>query len=366
MKLHLYFARKFLMSLVAVLAVFLLFLLMLDVVDQLRQFGGDGLSTGRALQLALLNVPTALYQILPLVVLLATLALYLGLTRTSELVVSRAAGRSALRSLSAPVVAVLAVGLLAVAVLNPMVAATSKQYELQKAGLRNDTPSILSLSRGGLWMRQGDADGQVVLRAARSNLDGTRLFDVTIVGFSADKGPAYRLQAASAELGDGQWQLSQVKRWELGPAIANPEQAATTAQSATLPTDLTQDRIRDSFGAPSAIPVWELPEFIRSLEQAGFSAQRHRVWLQMELALPLVFVAMVMIAAGFTMRHTRFGRTGVMVMMALGMGIALYFLRSFAQVLGENGQIPVALAAWAPPLIAIMLSLGLVLHLEDG
>lgn len=366
MRLHLYFARKFLTALGGVLVVFLLFLLMLDMVDQLRQFSGRDISLGQAFQLSLLNVPTGLYQIMPLIVLLATLTLYLGLTRTSELVISRASGRSALRSLGAPVAAALLVGMLTVSVLNPMVAATAKQYEVQKTELRVETPSILSLNRGGLWLRQGDRDGQIVLRAARSNLDGTRLFDVTIVGFAPDAGPAFRIQAASAELGDGQWRLSDVKRWELSAQTANPEQSATALDSMTLPTDLTRDRIRDSFGAPSAIPVWELPQFIAALERAGFSAKRHRLWFQMELALPVVFVAMVMIAAGFTMRHTRFGRTGLMVMLALGMGLALFFLRSFAQVLGENGQIPIPLAAWSPPLIAIFLSLGVVLHLEDG
>ena len=42
------------------------------------------------------------------------------------------------------------------------------------------------------------------------------------------------------------------------------------------------------------------------------------------------------------------------------------FLRNFAQALGDSGQIPVLLAAWSPPLAAVMLSLGLLLHLEDG
>jgi lipopolysaccharide export system permease protein len=75
---------------------------------------------------------------------------------------------------------------------------------------------------------------------------------------------------------------------------------------------------------------------------------------------------MVMIGAGFTMRHVRFGRTGVMVLMALMMGFAVFFIRNFAQVLGDRGQIPVALAAWSPPVAAILMSLGLLLHLEDG
>lgn len=48
------------------------------------------------------------------------------------------------------------------------------------------------------------------------------------------------------------------------------------------------------------------------------------------------------------------------------MGFGVYFIRNFAQILGENGQIPILLAAWAPPIAAILLPLGILLHLEDG
>ena len=47
-------------------------------------------------------------------------------------------------------------------------------------------------------------------------------------------------------------------------------------------------------------------------------------------------------------------------------GFALFFLRNFAQVLGENGQIPVALAVWTPPVASMLLAVGVLLHLEDG
>ena len=79
-----------------------------------------------------------------------------------------------------------------------------------------------------------------------------------------------------------------------------------------------------------------------------------------------VQVAMVLIGASFTLRHQRGGRTGLMVLYAILLSFAIYFLRNFAQVLGENGQLPAILAAWAPPLAAIGLSLGILLHNEDG
>jgi lipopolysaccharide export system permease protein len=40
--------------------------------------------------------------------------------------------------------------------------------------------------------------------------------------------------------------------------------------------------------------------------------------------------------------------------------------KDFAETLGARGQIPLVIAAWTPPLAAILLALGLLLHLEDG
>ena len=156
------------------------------------------------------------------------------------------------------------------------------------------------------------------------------------------------------------------KNGDLGARLRSPEEAAFEAEKMSLASNLTRDQILDSFGTPSSIPIWKLPRFINHLESAGFSARIHRTFLHMELALPVLLVAMVLVGAGFTMRHTRFGRTGLMVMMALALGFTLYFIRNFAAILGENGQIPVVLAAWGPPVAAVFLPLGLLLHLEDG
>ncbi|WP_102109738.1 LPS export ABC transporter permease LptG [Oceaniglobus roseus] len=364
MTLHLYFARRFLTTFLSVLAIFTAILVLLDLVEQVRKFDSSDVTFLQLLGLTILHVPESLYVILPLVMILATLTLFLSLARTSEMVVTRAAGRSALRSLGAPVAVALLIGIFAVAIFNPIVAATSKTYEAVSDSFSNGDQSVMSISREGLWLRQGENGVQTVIRADRANLDGTELYGVTFIGFTPETGPAFRLEADSAQLLPGAWELRGVKEWRFDRA--NPESEATLYPSYRLPSNLTRSQILDSFGTPSAIPIWELPQFIDQLETAGFSARKHQVWLQMELALPLLLVAMVLVGACFTMRHTRFGRTGLMVMLSLALGFSLYFIRNFAQILGENGQIPVMLAAWGPPVAAILLPLGLLLHWEDG
>ncbi len=366
MMLHAYFAKRFIYALLAVLGVFLAILLLLDLVEQIRRFDSAEVAFASIVALTLLKVPESLYQILPLIVILATLSLFLSLARSSEMVVARAAGRSALTAAMAPVSVAFVLGILAVAAMNPIVASTSKQYEAMSNRLAGVDTSTLSVTREGLWLRQGSTTGQTVIRAARSNLNGTELLGVTFLGFGQDGRALYRIEAERAELVPGAWSIQNAKEWRFDNDGVNPERTAFQADRMSLASNLTASQILDSFGTPSAIPIWELPSFIDQLENAGFSARVHKVWFHMELALPLLLAAMVLVGAGFTMRHTRLGRTGLMVLLALVLGFTLFFIRNFASILAENGQIPVVLAAYGPPVAALLLPLSLLLHLEDG
>lgn len=366
MTLDLYIARRFCLSFLKVLSVFMGILILIDMIDQIRRFSDTGIGTGDALMLALLNVPRTLYRILPLVMVMAAISLFLGLAKSSELVVVRASGRAGLRFLLAPVLAALMIGMFSVAVFNPLVAATSKEYTRQSALQAGATGSaILSVSPEGLWLRQGDAEGQTVIHAASMTPEGTELTAVTLHLFAPDGALRGRIEAAKARLQPGEWVLEAAKTWDL--TAENPEATASLAEGdISLPTEMTPAKLSEGLGRPDAVAFWDLPKQALALERAGFSARSLRLGYLMELALPLLLAAMVLVAAGFTMRHARFGKTGQMVLYALMGGFLIFFLRNFAQVLGENGQIPLAFAAWSPPVAAILMALSLLLHLEDG
>lgn len=364
MILSLYAARRYLRSFATVALALAAILFFVELVEQLRRFSDDGLSVPGAAGLAVLQLPGRFYTILPLTALLAAIATFMALSRSSELVAIRAAGRSALRFLVAPALAAAVLGAILVAVLNPLVAATEQRYSTEAAALGSPAQTV-GVGSNAVWLRQalGREGGQVVIRAARASPDATILYDASFLVFDPAAGPIRRLTAQEARLVPGAWELTGVKSWSL--ADANPEATATTAPRQRLPSDLTAARIRDGFGAPDAVPIWKLPAFIAGLERAGFSARRHRVWLQTELARPALLAAMVVLAAAFTLHHLRGRRIGVPVLLAFGAGVALFFLSHFAQVLGDNGHIPPGLAAWAPPLAAVLAALGRLLRQEE-
>lgn len=365
MRLYFYFARRFLFGLFWLFLVFLLLSALLEMIESLRKFDSSNSGFLQILRLTALRLPASLYEIAPLVVILSTIQVFLSLAKSSELVIARASGRSALQSLVSPVLVALIFGLVMVGVFNPIVAATTKQYGLESNRLLKGANSVLSISPEGLWLRQGSQDGQVVVHAKRSNSDGTELIDVTFVGFSTSGEPEFRVAGNRAVLTPGAWVVDNAKLWQFDRGL-NAEKNAVFHSEYKIPTNLTAAQIQDGFGRPSTIPIWELPAFIDRLKQAGFSSRHHEVWFQAELSLPAFLVTMVLVGASFTMGHSRVTNTGMMVLLALGVGFAVFFIRNFAVVLGENGQIPVILAAWAPPAAGILMALGLLLHAEDG
>ncbi|QPH53906.1 LPS export ABC transporter permease LptG [Pontivivens ytuae] len=345
---------------VAFLVAFVL-VMMGDLLDLSTEEGDAPL-----LALALLHAPSVLTETLPFVVLLGALAAFLRLARTSELVVTRAAGVSVWRLLRIPMIAAMLLGVLSFTVWNPMAAASLARYEVLSSRYFDGRESLLSISAEGLWLRQASEQGQTVINATRATPEGEELIGVSIFEFNEDNNLSRRISARRALLQDGYWEVEAARVWDIAPTARGQTITARDEDRLELPTDLTSNRILESFADPEALSFWELGSFIETLDASGFSSVRHRMHLQTQLAQPVLFAAMVLIAAGFAMRHVRFGSIGVRVMLCVMSGFAIFFLSDFTQALGAAGTIPVLLAAWVPPIAALLLATALLLHLEDG
>ncbi len=135
-----------------------------------------------------------------------------------------------------------------------------------------------------------------------------------------------------------------------------PTSCPTAPARSNLPTDLTVERVQESFASPDTLSVWELPGFISLLERSGFSSVRHRLHFQALLALPLLAATMALVAAGFSMRPARRGGVARMIAGGVAAGFALFLISKLAESFGQSGALPVMLAAWAPGAAGLMLA----------
>jgi lipopolysaccharide export system permease protein len=364
--LSLYIVRQFAASVTGMLLALSGLVAMFDFIELLRRSASHPeVSFGMVSEIAALRLPYIAMQILPFAVLLGGILCFWRLTRSSELIVARAAGVSAWEFLTAPTMCALLFGMTATAVVSPVSSVMLARAEALDNALLKTGGGPLALNGGQLWVRQSDRmltpKGVAIIHAHNVELRDKLLTARQVSVFRLDGNDKLltRIEATRATLGAGHWQLDNARALQPDKLPAPPEMM-------DLPTDLTVSRVQESFASPDTLSVWALPGFIALLDRSGFSSIRHRLHFQALLALPLLAATMTLLSAGFSMRPARRGGVAKMIGSGVAAGFALFLVSKVAEEIGQSGALPVVLAAWAPAASGLMLAVALLLHTEDG
>lgn len=362
----LYFGRAFAVAVLVMLVALASLVALFDFLELLRESATAPAATFSIIaEIELLRLPWSCMQILPFAVLLGGIYAFWRLARSSELVVARAAGISAWQFLAGPVLIATLFGVIGTAGLSPLSAMTYSRAETLDNIYLKANGGPLSLNGGDLWLRQAD-NGMVANGVAVVHAKDVRLHDhileadrVSILRLDQQSTLLARIEAKHATLTKGYWDLT-------GVSLLRPDAAPKYIAHENFPTDLTVNRVQESFASPDSLSFWALPSFIALLKRSGFSAIQHELAFQALAALPLLCATMALVAAGFSMRPSRRGGAGTTLVSGVACGFALFMISEVANQFGTSGAIPVMLAAWAPALAGLFLALALLLHLEDG
>jgi lipopolysaccharide export system permease protein len=183
---------------------------MIDFVELLRQAGkGGNVPAWLLAWMTILRLPAYTEILLPFAILVGSIAALLMLARKSELAVMRAGGVSAWQFLRPGMVVAFMLGVLSVAVYNPLAAAARDHAERLYADAFGRESNLLRAGASGTWLRQDGADGQSVINAAHAAKKGTQLRQVTAFVFDTEGHFAERVDGKEAELEEGFWRITE-------------------------------------------------------------------------------------------------------------------------------------------------------------
>lgn len=359
-----YLIRQIVFNFIAVLLVILGIIFLFEMVERLRRISGDAdFGIWFAVQLAVARLPKTAEQVFPFVMMIAAMITFWRLSKTNEFVVMRAAGVSIWEFLTPVCTATLVIGIINVALINPVAADLYSMFETLERRMDTKNPTAMLYSDKGLWLREAlSRDKVMVLQAKSLHQENNDLLlrSVSIIEMDRKSQPLRRLEAFVGVLENGFFDLKDVKIFAAGEPVKS-------FNNMRYNTVLDINKIQDNFVEPEAISFWKLPEVIRFYDKSGFAVQRHEMRFWSLMVSPLFLVAMVLMAAVFALRPNN-RRSGVMFLIVGGIvtGFSAYFLSQVVYAMGVSGSLPVGLAVIAPTIIAASIAVSLLLHLEDG
>lgn len=353
-----YLSKQFLKTIIAIfLGVFIL-IFSIDYLEMSRRMGDiEGVSSVFIFQLSLFRSPAIAEQVFPFAVLFGSMVTLLQLSRKLELVIARSAGISAWQFLQPGIIVALILGIISVCAFNPLSAFLKKKALSMEAEISSGAGKAVASET--IWFRQILPEGYAIIQANGILFDAPVLTGITVFVFTEDGQFKERIEAREGILHKGKWELKNV---DVVSSVNEPQ----SYEVMELPSNLKASQLHQSFASADSVPFWNLREMIRQTEKSGLDGTRYRLQFISLLMRPLLFVAMVLVAASVSLRFFRFGGITKLVLGGIFAGFFLYVATQLVQELGSSGLLNPWIAAGTPVCIGGLLGTLALLYQEDG
>jgi len=365
-----YIAREIYRSCVVVVLALVGLFTFFSLVDKLDRVGGD-FRLIHLLYLELLDMPTRLYDLLPIGLLIGAILALAGLAQRQELVILRVSGVSApglLRMLWR-----IALPIVALAILLAEFIVPAAEIKLGEANL-----TLLGRAGGGrmesgYWFKERGDDKERVINIGTLLASGN-VRDLVVYELDRDQKLTALLFAREGRFEDGELVLHDVSANGIAPgalmALADarsstePQVTLSRDETRTLQTSLTPELLLARVLTPERMSVSSLWRYIDYLDANQLGTDRQVVAVWRKLIYPFTLLVMVAIAAPISVMQSRRGGVGAKVFTGILAGVTFFMLNQLTLNAGMlYGWSPWA-TALTPNLLAFAVALAALLLLD--
>ncbi len=346
-----YLAREIYGSLALVFVSLIMLFAFFDLLGELSDMGRGQYNLTYVLLYVLLTVPTRIYELFPVAVLIGTIFALVQMAANSELTIYRSSGAS----LKQMIHALLKIGfpLMVLSVLcGELVAPHSMKFaqELRLKALHAQVS--FREFRSGVWVKD---EGSFV--NVKSVLPDTTLQNVSIYEFDENfqlLGITAAQRATYVKLGS--WQMEGVTQTSFDKQGAKVNyQPQKEWRSA-----ITPDILRVLMVVPEQMSAWSLYLYTQHLKENKQEAVRYEIEMWNKLVYPFSVMVMMLLALPFASHQRRAGGVSGKIFSGIVLGLSFYFLgRLFAHLGSLNNWQPM-LSASAMTMIFLFLALGML------
>lgn len=336
---------------------FLALFFFFDFVEEIQSIGRHGAEQYQlvhALSYVALMIPSHLYELLPIAVLIGTIFVMARLAKSSEYTILRTSGLGPWRALKTLLLLGLGYVVLTFAVGDYLAPMADRSAQLLKARYQGR----ITVGHTGAWLKERQAYSQFAVNVAALESDGSmrglRIFEFDNRGFLMSV-----LQADSATHGSGDaWTLKQVVRTEF-PARDTDTAHIERAQieSFRWPNQISAEMVSAALLKPERMSTIGLFQYIRHLDLNGQSAQRYQIEFWKKVFYPLSCLVMVVLALPFAYLHFRSSGITGYVFGGVMAGISFFLLNNVFGYIGNMQSWQPWLTAALPGMIYSLLSL---------
>jgi lipopolysaccharide export system permease protein len=366
-----YLAREIYRSTLVVMLALMGLFSFFTLVDQLDAVN-DRFPLSALFYIEALALPTRLYDLLPIGLLIGSIVALAGLAQRNELVILRVSGVGSIRLLGMLWAIAIPVMALAVVLSEFVTPAAEIRYSEANMVMRGKVQGGRLVS--GYWFKEPTESGGSRVINVGKLLSSGEVADISIYELDANASLSFLRQAKRGTFEGGQMVLSGVTDTIVPEGAVGaltdgqrPTQALIIVREdpeQRMQTSLTPGRIAAKIATPERMSLLALWDYIGYLQSNQLDADRQIVAVWRKLAYPFTLIVMLTIAAPISYMQTRAGGVGAKMFIGILVGTSFFMISQLTLNVGTLYRWPPIVTALLPSTIVFLLALGTVLLME--
>jgi lipopolysaccharide export system permease protein len=386
-----YFAINIMQAVAFVLVAFLALISFMDLTGELPSVGKGGYLFQHAVLYVALQVPSHIYEVMPMAALIGTIYTMAQFASSSEFTIMRASSMST-RMAAGMLFRIGIVFVLITFAFGELIAPRTSVLA-EKVRLAAKGSTMAQQFRSGMWTKdivhadgiKGPVNGSRFFNVREIRTDGT-LVDVKLYEFDTNLRMRSLTTAATATFsGNSTWRLAGVTETRFNntrtlPVPGAPLAAGTTIQStygqetasvvtrklATLDlvSEITPRILTVSATAPARMSATELAVYSRHLAENRQETGRYKIAFWKKLIDPLAIFVLMAMALPFGYLQARSGGVSLKIFIGIMLGVSFLLVNTLFSNLGLLSTWPAFLTAVLPSVLYLILALTAIWWVE--
>ncbi len=333
--------REVLISVSMVTAGFIALFFFFDFVEELQsvnRISALGYQIPQALIYVALMVPSHIYELIPITVLIGTIFVMARLAQSSEFTILRTSGLGPWRALRTLTALGLGFVVFTFAIGDYVAPLADKTAQMLKSRFQGQ----ITVGKTGAWLKERQAYSNYAVNVGALSPDGN-MKDVRIFEFDNQGRLVSMTRGQRASFGEGdEWLLNKVDRTEFAGLDAQSGRVDRVfTEEFRWPSQISAEMVSAAVLKPERMGTIDLFQYMRHLSANGQSAQKYEIQFWKKVFYPMSCLVMVVLALPFAYFHFRSGSIAGYVFGGVMAGISFVLLNNVMNDLGN-------LQGWQP------------------
>jgi lipopolysaccharide export system permease protein len=335
-----YIAREVLAASALAMLVLAALFLFFDFIAELSDAHSATYTPFLATLFVAMNLPSRIYELMPLAVLIGSLFAWSRLSVGSEFSVMRSGGLATSRLVGWMLLLGFGIGLFTL--LFGEYVTPYAERAAQQMKVRATSGIVAQEFPTGLWAK----DGRTFINIRELHPDAS-LVDVRMYEFDDQFNLKLMRRAESAKWQDGRWMLHQVMQTTVDERATH----STRQTDQAWVSSVTPDLLAVLMVVPERMALTALHAYIKHLDENLQDSKRYRIAFWSKLTYPLSAMVMLVLALAFAFHPPRHGGAGGRLLTGILLGLGFHLSSRIIGQIALLQDLPVAVPGLLPILV---------------